>query len=126
MHVSDLELSLSVIEIHHMIFSCSGHNLAIDHSENGIITQSELFENEIGPGVLQSNVQQTRALQEHRRHKPFATDYLSVLSLCEILQTECLLKTGLEHSRSSLVSKMHNNYIFGMLCWLVHLLHKMS
>ena len=31
----------------------------IEHSENRIITQSEVFENEIGPGVLQSSVQKT-------------------------------------------------------------------
>ena len=30
-----------------------------------IITQSGLFENEIGPGVLQSSVQQTRVLEEY-------------------------------------------------------------
>ena len=34
--------------------------MAVEHSENRAISQSELFENEIGPGVLQSNVQQAR------------------------------------------------------------------
>ena len=44
-------------------------NELIEHSENkvipqsGLFSQSGLFENEIGPRVLQSSVQQTRALQ---------------------------------------------------------------
>ena len=33
--------------------------LVTEHSENKIITQSGLFENEVGPGVLQSSIQQT-------------------------------------------------------------------
>ena len=39
----------------------------IEHSENIIIFQSEMFENEIGPGVLQSSVRQTRVLQGYQR-----------------------------------------------------------
>ena len=57
----------------------------IEHSDNKSITKSGLFGNEIGPGVLQSKAQQTRLLQECQRHKPCATDYVSILSLlCEI------------------------------------------
>ena len=41
----------------------------IEHSENKIITQSGLFENEIGPGVLQPSAQQTGMLQEYQRNK---------------------------------------------------------
>ena len=37
----------------------------IEHSENIIIFQSVMFENEIGPGVHQSSVWQTRVLQEY-------------------------------------------------------------
>ena len=51
-----------------------------DHSENKIIVQSGLFENEIGPGVLMSSVQKTCVLQEHQRHKAEATEYVSILS----------------------------------------------
>ena len=63
----------------------------IERSENKIITQSALIENEIGPGILCSSVQQIRALQKYQRHKPCATDYVSILSLlCEILHIVCL------------------------------------
>ena len=40
---------------------------SIEHSENKIIAQSGLFENEIGPGVLSSSVQQPLALRECER-----------------------------------------------------------
>ena len=44
-----------------------------------------MFENEIGPGLLQSSVRQARVLQEYQRHETSATDYVSILSvLCEI------------------------------------------
>ena len=33
--------------------------MTIDHSENKIIRQFGLFENEVGPSVLQSSIQQT-------------------------------------------------------------------
>ena len=75
-----------------------------------------MFENDIRPGVLQSSIRQTRVLQEYQRHKPGATDYVSILSvLCKILQILCILKTGPEHSRSNLVFEMLDNFIFGML-----------
>ena len=52
--------------------------------------QSGLLENEIGTGVLQSSIQQTRALQEYQKHKPSVTGYVSVLSvLCRIF-ADCL------------------------------------
>ena len=38
---------------------------AIKHSENKIITQSEMSENEIGPGLFQFSVRQKRVLQEY-------------------------------------------------------------
>ena len=80
-----------------------------------------MFENEIGPGVLQSSVRQTRVLQEYQRHKPHATDYMSILPvLCEILQIICLLITGLEHPRSNLVFEMRDNVIFGMLYYSIY------
>ena len=63
---------------------------AIEHSENKMITQYGLFENDIGPGVLQSSVYQTRALQEYQKHIPCATYYVSILSmLCEIF-ADCM------------------------------------
>ena len=84
----------------------------IEHSENKNITQSGMFENEIEPGVLQCSVRHSRVLQEYLRHKPRATDRVSILSvLCEILQIVCLLNIGLEHSRSNLVFKMCNIFI---------------
>ena len=55
--------------------------LPIEHSENKIITQSGLFGNETGSGVLHSIVQQTLALHEYRRHKPTAMDYVSILCM---------------------------------------------
>ena len=46
--------------------------VTIEHSENRIVMQFELFKNEIGPGVIQFSVQKT--------------DCVSILSLlCEIL-----------------------------------------
>ena len=63
---------------------------AIGRSENKIIMQSKLFENETGLGVLQSRVQQTQALEEHQKHKPCTTDYVSIRSmLCEIF-ADCM------------------------------------
>ena len=46
----------------------------IGDSENKIITESGLFETEIGHGVLQFSVQQTRVLQEYQRHKQCTTN----------------------------------------------------
>ena len=87
----------------------------IEHSENRIIFQSGMFENEIGPRVFQSSARQTRVLQEYQRHTPRVTDYISILSvLCEILQIICLLITGPEHPRSNLVFEMCDDFIFGM------------
>ena len=75
-----------------------------------------MFENEIGPGVLQSSVRQTRVLQKYQKHKPRATDSVLILSvLCEIMHILCLLNTGSEHSGSDLIFKMSDNFIFGML-----------
>ena len=88
----------------------------IEHSENKIITQSGLFGNEIGPGVLQSSVQQTRVLQEYQRHKPCATDYVSFCPyFMNYLQIVCLLHARLEHSMSDLVFGTCTNFILGML-----------
>ena len=89
---------------------------SIEHSENKIITQSGLFENEIGAGVLQSSVQQTGVLQEYQRHKPCATDYMSFPSLFYELFTNCMfVNAGLDYSRSNLVFETDNDFIFGML-----------
>ena len=52
-----------------------------EHSENKIIRQSGMFENEIGPEVFQSNVRQSRTLLEYQRHTPHATDFVSILSI---------------------------------------------
>ena len=37
----------------------------IEHSEDKTFTLSQLFENEIGPRMILSSVQRTRALQEY-------------------------------------------------------------
>ena len=58
--------------------------------ENKIVTQSGLFVNEIGCGVLQSSAQQTLALHEYQRHKTSATHYVSILfTLSEIFE-DCM------------------------------------
>ena len=64
-------------------------NIEIEHSENKIITQSGLYENEIVPGILQSSIQQIRVLQKHQMHKPCATDYVPFLSLIYELFADC-------------------------------------
>ena len=88
-----------------------------EHSQNKISAQSGLFENEIGSGVLQSSVQRTCLLQECQRHKALESDYGSILSLLSrVLTGRCLLKAGLEYSRSNLVFEIRDIFIFGMLC----------
>ena len=78
--------------------------------------QSRLFEDEIGPGVIQSGVQQTRVLQEYQRYKPRAANYVSTLSLfCQIFQILYFFNTRLEHSRTNLVFEMRHGIIFEML-----------
>ena len=42
---------------------------SIEHSENKVIMQSGLAEDEIGPGVLQSSIKLTCLLQEYLAHK---------------------------------------------------------
>ena len=98
--------------------------IATEHSENKVIMQSGLFENEIRPGVLHSvfSVQRLvnqRPLEEGRIPKvqTMCNYHVSILSLlygnfCKLL---CLLTTGLEQSRSNLVLEIHNRFIFGML-----------
>ena len=61
-------------------------NFAVKNTDNRAfqktsITPSGLFENEIGPGVLQFSFQQTRLLQEYRRHETYAADNVSFLFL---------------------------------------------
>ena len=88
--------------------------------------QTELFEKEIGPGVLQSSVRKACVLQECQRHKGKATNYISILSfLSGILAAECLLNAKLEHSRSNLVFDIRYNFTFGML-YQVLILKKIS
>ena len=55
--------------------------LLIEHFENKIITQTGLFENKIGPGVLQSRVHQTCLLQECLRHKALEREQILILFL---------------------------------------------
>ena len=75
-----------------------------EHSKNKIIIQSELFENEIGPRILQSSIQQARTLEEYKRHKQSATRFVSIQSvLCEIFANCMFLKAGLELSGCNLV-----------------------
>ena len=40
-----------------------------EHSENKVIVESGLFEKEIGPGLHQSSIQQTLALQNYQKNK---------------------------------------------------------
>ena len=95
---------------------CSRHNNGIEHSENKIVTNSGMLENEIRPGVLQSSVRHTRVLQEYQKRKSRAADYVSILFvLPDFLRILCLLNIGSEQSRSNLVFEMHNNFICGML-----------
>ena len=64
--------------------------------ENKTITQSGLFENEIGPGVTQSWVQETHALQECQRYKAQANYYASILSLLStIVSVDTFINTRL-------------------------------
>ena len=86
----------------------------IEHSENRIIFQSEMFENKIGPGVLQSSVRQTRELQEYEKHKPGATDYIIVDSVRVVRNFAEYMFVDYwrpEHPRSNLVFEMCDNFI---------------
>ena len=51
----------------------------IEHSKNRIITQSGMFENEIGPRVLQSSIRQARVTQEYEWYNPCATDFVAAI-----------------------------------------------
>ena len=53
---------------------------SIKHSENKVITLSGVFENEIGPGVLQSSILKSCMLWECQSQKAWATYYASILS----------------------------------------------
>ena len=63
----------------------------IEHTENRMIAQSGMFENEIGPGVLQTNMQQRRVLQDFKRHKSCSTDYVSFLPPFYKLFADCMV-----------------------------------
>ena len=52
----------------------------LEHSESKIIVQSEMFENEIGPGMLQSTLKKY-VFARMQRHKAKTTDYKSILSV---------------------------------------------
>ena len=52
----------------------------MEPSENKIITHSGLFENEIGPGVVQYMDKKTEKLQEYKLHKPCATVKVLIMS----------------------------------------------
>ena len=81
----DLNLNFQASKCYQNLFLKKVEQSLIKHSENRIIIQSVMFENEIGPGVLQSSVRQTRVLQEYQRHKPRPADYVPILSmLCEM------------------------------------------
>ena len=93
---------------------------SIEHSGNKIIVQSGMFENEIGPVMLQSSVRQTQVLQEYQRHKPRATDYVSLLSvLCEMFADFTFVEYWTVALQVQPRCEMCNSFIFGMLCWLV-------
>ena len=88
----------------------------MEHSKNKIIPY---FGNGVGLGVLQSRVLQTCALSEFQTTKVSVKNgqWLSII-LFAFLQGTCLLKPGLEYSRSDLVSeqpRLHNKSIFEML-----------
>ena len=72
--------------------------------------------------MLQSSVQQTYNLQIIHRIKTETTHdqvhMVCAFGILAFLQHSCLLKAGLEHSRSNLVFKqprLRDNFIFGML-----------
>ena len=89
---------------------------SIEHSENRIITLFELFDNKIGPGVLQLTVQKICTLQENQGHKESATENVSIMSLfCGILLEYMFDERWTSHSRSNLVSEIRNHFIFEML-----------
>ena len=78
-------------------------NLPIGQPESKSLVQSELFENKIGPGELQSSVQKTCVLS---KAKAKAVDHMSVMSFSsEIIAGKRLLNARLEHSRLSSLSK---------------------
>ena len=73
----------------------------IEHSENNIIRQSGLFENETGPGVLHSSVQKTRVLEVYKGTNQVKLIMCPLSVLYEISADVCLLNGGLEHSCTS-------------------------
>ena len=75
--------------------------------------QTEQSENR---SITQSSVQRTRGKQEYLKYKPCATDYVSILSLCELFADKMFLNAGLEQSRSNPINpifEMHKNLFWG-------------
>ena len=85
----------------------------MEHSENKTIVRSGLFENEIGPGVLNSILKKTCALKKCQRQKAEDTENIFILSFFSgILAEKCLLNARLEHSRSNLVFDICYDFTF--------------
>ena len=74
----------------------------IEHSENKIIRN---FESEVGPGIVEFIIQQTLPCKKSRQQRQ-NRNVISFLRFVPLLQA-CLLKAGVAHSRSDLVSKHH-------------------
>ena len=89
------------------------------HSENKTITN---FKNEVGPGVLQSSVQQALLCKNFKQqgHTGNLASLIQFVPLkkFDTVAADMLLNAGLEYSRSYLVfrqSRLRNNFIFGIL-----------
>ena len=64
--------------------------LFLEHSEDKIITQSGLFESEVGPGLIEFSFQETLTLQECQKHKAQVTEGVLILSYLLGIPTRCM------------------------------------
>ena len=90
----------------------------LPYSENRIIVQSGLFENEIGPGMLKSSVQKTCVQQERQRHKAGATEYVSILSFFSgILAEKKHITFFKRHTLFIQQKSVYKNHRFSLSGW---------
>ena len=91
----------------------------IEHSKTKIVTH---FENEVGPWVLQSSIQQTYNLQKFRTTRTELIHNQShIVSAFSILAAVVFVERWTEALRSDLVFKhprLRNNFLSGMFYWM--------
>ena len=106
---------INILPIFALIFRVLSESLAIQWksyqlTENEIVTQSRLSKNEVGPGMLQPNVQKKLFCKNTKGTKLWPPRVLWFCLKCSVfLENLRLLKARLEHSRSNHVFEILND-----------------